>query len=125
MSPLSLLCYLLALALVVIGVAGLLFPEAVSGLYGVRVRDAESHGFVRATAFRDIGIGVALAIAVYSHVFLLLVTLVAIGIAISFADFAIVFNARGKRIGASHAGHAAGAIAFIVALGMALFAIGR
>ncbi|HKE36588.1 MAG TPA: DUF4267 domain-containing protein [Candidatus Baltobacteraceae bacterium] len=125
MSPLTLLCYLLALALVVIGIAGLLFPEAASRLYGARVRDPASHGFVRATAFRDIGIGVALAVAVYSHVFLLLVTLIAIGVAISFADFAIVFNARGKRLGVSHAGHAAGAIAFIVALGMVLFAIGR
>ncbi|HZY98528.1 MAG TPA: DUF4267 domain-containing protein [Candidatus Baltobacteraceae bacterium] len=125
MSPLTLLCYLLALALVAIGVAGLLFPEAVSRLYGVHVSDATSRGFVHATAIRDIAIGVALAIAVYAHVFLLLVTLIVIGIVVSFADFAIVFNARGRRLGVSHAGHAAGAIAFIVALGMALFAIGR
>jgi len=124
-AALTLLCYLLALALVLVGLAGLVFPEPLSGLYGVRVGDSASHGFVRATAIRDIGFGVALAIAVYAHVLLLLVTLVAIGFVISFADFAIVFNARGKRIGASHAGHAAGAIAFIVALGMALFAIGR
>lgn len=125
MSPLTILCYVLALALVVTGITGILFPEALSGLYGVRARDATSHGFVRATAVRDLGIGVALAIAVYAHVFALLVTLVAIGLAISFADFAIVFNARGRRVGAAHAGHAAGAVAFIVALAMALFAIGR
>lgn len=125
METLTLLCYLLALALVVVGIAGLAFPGTLSGLYGVHVRDDASHGFVRATAIRDIGIGVALAIAAYAHVLLLLITLTAIGLAISFADAAIVFNARGKRIGASHAGHAAGAIAFIVALAMALFAIGR
>lgn len=125
MAALTLLCYLLALALVVVGVMGLAFPGMLSGLYGVHVRDDASHGFVRATAIRDIGIGVALAIAAYAHVLLLLIALTAIGLAISFADFAIVFNARGKRIGASHAGHAAGAIAFIVAFAMALFAIGR
>lgn len=125
MAALTLLCYLLALALVLVGVAGLVFPSLLSNLYGIRVGDGASHGYVRATAVRDIGIGVALAIAAYVHVLLLLVALTAIGLLISFADFAIVFNARGKRIGASHAGHAAGAIAFIVALGMALFAIGR
>lgn len=125
MAVLTLVCYLLALALVLVGVAGLIFPGLLSNLYGVSVGDAASHGYVRATAVRDIGIGVALAIAAYAHVLLLLVALTAIGLVISFADFAIVFNARGKRIGASHAGHAAGAIAFIVALGMALFAIGR
>jgi len=124
-TALAIICYLLALGLVVVGVAGIIFPEALSGLYGVRVRDGDSHGFVRATAIRDIGIGVALAVAVYAHVFLLLVTLIAIGLAISFADFTIVLRARGGRVGVSHAGHAAGAIAFIVALGMALFAIGR
>jgi uncharacterized protein DUF4267 len=120
-AVLTLLCYLLALALVLVGVAGLVFPDLLSNLYGVRVGDGASHGYVRATAVRDIGIGGALAIAAYAHVLLL----TAIGLLISFADFAIVFNARGKRIGVSHAGHAAGAIAFIVALGMALFAIGR
>lgn len=125
MAALTLLCYLLALALVVVGVAGLAFPEALSGLYGVHARDDTSHGYVRATSIRDIGIGIALAIAAYAHVLLLLIALIAIGLAISFADFAIVFHARGKRFGASHAGHAAGAIAFIVALAMALFAIGR
>jgi hypothetical protein len=125
MSALTLLCYLLAFALAVVGIAGLLFPETLSSLYGVRVRDAASHGFVRAAAIRDVGIGVALAIAVYAHVFALLVTLIAIGIAVSFADFVIVLRARGGRVGVAHAGHAAGAIAFIVALGMALFAIGR
>lgn len=125
MPALNLLCYALALALVVVGIAGLFFPEALSGLYGVRARDAASHGYVRATAIRDLGIGVVLAIAVYAHVLLLLVALTAVGLIISFADFAIVFNARGKRIGVAHAGHAAGVIAFIAALGMALFAIGR
>lgn len=125
MSALTILCYLLALALVVVGIAGLVVPEALSGLYGVRVSDEASHGYVRATAIRDIGIGVALAIAVYAKVFLLLVTLIAIGLLISFVDFTIVLRARGGRLGVSHAGHAAGAIAFIVALGMVLFAIGR
>lgn len=125
MPALTLLCYLLALALVVVGILGLVFPELLSGLYGVRAGDTASHGYVRATSIRDIGIGVALAVAAYAHVVLLLVTLTAIGLVISFADFAIVFKARGKRIGAPHAGHAAGAIAFIVALAMALFAIGR
>ena len=125
MTALNILCYLLALGLVLFGLAGVLFPEAASKMYGAHVSDAGSHGFVRATAIRDIGIGLALALAVYAHVFLLLVALIVIGLLVSFADFAIVFDARGKRIGVSHAGHAAGAIAFIVALGMALFAIGR
>lgn len=125
MTALTLLCYVLALGLVVVGVVGLTLPELLSGVYGMRVSDESSHAFVRATAIRDIGIGIALAIAVYAHVLLLLVTLIAIGLAVSFADFAIVLRARKGRIGASHAGHAAGAVAFIVALGMALFAIGR
>ena len=125
MTALTLLCYVLALGLVIVGLMGLVVPAVLSGLYGSRVSDESSHAFVRATAIRDIGIGVALAIAVYAHVLLLLVTLIAIGLAISFADFAIVLRARGGRIGVSHAGHAAGAVAFIVALGMALFAIGR
>lgn len=125
MTALNLLCYALALALVAVGVMGVIFPEALSGVYGVRVRDTESHGYVRATAIRDIGIGVALAIAVYAKVVLLLTTLIAIGLAISFADFTIVLRARRGRLDVSHAGHAAGAIAFIVALGMALFAMGR
>ncbi|HEY1976970.1 MAG TPA: DUF4267 domain-containing protein [Candidatus Baltobacteraceae bacterium] len=125
MTVLTLLCYVLALGLVVIGVLGIIFPEVLSGLYGMRVSDDSSHAYVRATAIRDIGIGVALAIAVYAHVLLLLITLIAIGLAVSFADFTIVLRARKGRVGVSHAGHAAGAIAFIVALGMALFAIGR
>ena len=124
-AALTLLCYLLALALVGVGVMGLAFPGALSGLYGVRVDDDASHSFVRAASIRDVAIGIVLAIAAYAHVLLLLITLTVIGVAISFADFAIVYNARGKRIGASHAGHAAGAIAFIVALAMALFAVGR
>jgi energy-converting hydrogenase Eha subunit E len=124
-SALTILCYALSLGLILIGGAGLLFPEVASHVYGIRVSDPPSRGFVRATAVRDICIGVALAVATYAHVLLLLVTLIAIGIAISFVDFAIVFHSRGKRVGVSHAGHAAGAIAFIVALGMALFAIGR
>jgi hypothetical protein len=122
---LTVLCYLLALALIVAGVGGVILPQALSGLYGMRVSDGSSQAYVRATAIRDIGIGAALAVAVYAHVLVLLVTLTAIGVAISFADFTILLHARKGRIGVAHAGHAAGAIAFIVALGMVLFAIGR
>lgn len=125
MAPLTILCYVLALGLVVVGIAGVLFPELLSSGYGVRVVDAPSHGYVRATAIRDIGIGVALAIAAYAHVLLLLLTLTAIGVVISFADFVLVFHIRENRIVTAHAAHLAGAVAFIVALAMALLAIGR
>jgi hypothetical protein len=122
MSLLTLLCEVLAVGLIGVGVAGLVSPQMLSRGYGVHARESISHAWVRATAVRDLVIGIALGIAAYAHVTLLMVVLLVCGVALSIADFTIAYHAGEKR---AHLPHAAGAVAFLLVLAMALFAIGK
>jgi hypothetical protein len=116
---------LVALALIAVGIVALAAPHAVTRGYGIHVEGLESHGYVRATGIRDLVIGVVLAIVVYLQDFPLIVVLAAAGIVLSVADFFIAYHAGGKRLHRAHGFHAAGALAFVLVLAMALFAIGR
>jgi hypothetical protein len=119
---LTIFCEVLAVALVAIGIGGLVAPHAVARGYGVHAPEPISHAWVRATAIRDFVIGIALGIAAYAHVTLLMVVLLICGVVLSIADLTIAYHAGGKRV---HLPHAGGAIAFLLVLAMALFAIGK
>jgi hypothetical protein len=115
----------IAVVLILVGIYALAEPHGLSRGYGVSVEDHAPAAFVRATGIRDIALGVILGATAYFHLPFLLVVIAVIGIAVSAADFAIVWQHSGGRYHRSHAFHLSGIIAFVLVLAMALFAIGR
>jgi hypothetical protein len=119
------LCALAAVALVILGLSALVNPLAMAHFYGLPVEGDAAHGFVRATGSRDLIIGLVLGAAVGYQYWPLIEVLLAAGILLSAGDFWIAYHAAGKRFHRAHTLHAGGIVAFILVLGMALFAIGR
>ena len=115
----------LAFALILAGLGGIFFTDAFARAYGVALTDEASRGFTRAAAIRDLVIGIALGAAAFYGDRLLMGILLAAGIVLSIADFVIVYRHHHGRLHRSHAIHAAGAVAFVLALAMAMFAVGR
>ena len=125
MTILLALCWVLAAALAIVGILGIVAPHGMARIYGAPTGGhASAGGFARATAVRDLALGLALGAAAYYRVTGLLVVLAISGIIVSAADFAIAYHASGRRMHASHIGHGAGIVAFILVLTMALFAVG-
>jgi hypothetical protein len=119
------LCALAALALVLVGIAGLVRPAGMAHFYGLPVEGDAAHGFVRATGNRDLIIGLVLFAALWYRYWPLIDVLLVAGILLSAGDFWIAYHAAGKRFHKAHALHAAGIVAFVLVLAMALFALGR
>ncbi|HTX58957.1 MAG TPA: DUF4267 domain-containing protein [Verrucomicrobiae bacterium] len=115
----------LALALVVAGLVALLFPKPMSHAYGAPVEGEAGYGFVRASGVRDLLIGAVLAFAVATRDVPMIAVFAGAGLALAVADFVIAYHAGGRRLHLAHAVHAAGAVAFVLMLAMALFAIGK
>ena len=114
------------IALVAIGICALAAPHRLARSYGVRTEGDGAAAFIRATGIRDVALGVALGATAYFHLVALLVVLAVAGIAVSAADFAIAYHhGTPKRLHPAHGMHAAGIVAFILILAMALFAVGR
>ncbi len=125
MSALFLLGWAIAIVLVVLGAYALVAPHPLARQYGVSAEGHAAAGFVRATGIRDIAVGVVLGAAAYFHAVALLVVIAAAGIAVSIVDFWIVWHHGHRRLHPAHGVHAAGVVAFVLILAMALFAIGR
>ncbi|HTU80493.1 MAG TPA: DUF4267 domain-containing protein [Candidatus Acidoferrales bacterium] len=118
--------WLIAAALVAVGLYALLAPHPLARRYGVHINDEAAAGFVRATGVRDVALGSALGAAAYFRAVPLLVVIAGAGIVVSIADFLIAYHhGREKRFHAAHGIHAAGIVAFALAIAMALFAIGK
>ncbi len=118
--------WIVAAALVLVGLFALLAPARLGRGYGVRAEDRGSAGFARATGIRDVALGLALGATAYFHDLPLLIVFAIAGIAVSVADFFIAYHhGHERRLHASHGIHAAGAVAFVLVLAMALFALGR
>jgi hypothetical protein len=114
-----------AVLMVGIGVFAIAAPKALARRYGIAVQGHDSTGWVRATGIRDVALGVVLAATAYLHARTLMIVIAAMGIVISCADLRIAMHHGGPaRERSSHAGHAAGIIAFVLVLTMALFAVG-
>lgn len=111
--------------LVLVGIYALAEPHGLAHQYGVSVEGHTPTAFVRATGVRDIALGVILAATACYHLPFLMVVIAAIGIAVSMADFFIVWHHSGGRYHRAHAFHLSGVVAFVLVLAMALFAIGR
>ena len=124
MTALQIVAYLVALALVATGAAGLGAPRAAARWYGLPAEGDGAHGFVRAAALRDLAIGVVLAAAAYFHDVAVTIVVAIAGIALALGDFAIAYHASGQRVRREHASHLAGAAAFVLVLAMALLAVG-
>jgi hypothetical protein len=122
---LSTICALVALALVLLGIAALANPMGMAHFYGLPVEADHALGFVRSTANRDLIFGLVLGAAVYYQFWPLIEVMLAGGILLAAGDFWIAYHAAGKRFHRAHAMHAAGIIAFVLVLCMALFALGR
>lgn len=118
-------CWLAAVALVLVGVAALVKPIGMAHFYGLPVADDPGLGFVRATGSRDLIIGLLLAAAVWYRFWPLIDVMLVGGILLSLGDFWIAYHAAGKRFHRGHSIHASGIVAFVLVLLMALFAIGR
>lgn len=125
MHALSVLCWILAAGLVVVGVAGLFSPQTLARFYGLPVDGESAVGFVRAASIRDIIIGAVLAAALYYHDEPLILIIAIGGIVLSLADLSIAYRHSGKQFRREHGGHAAGAVAFVLVVAMILLAIGR
>jgi hypothetical protein len=123
-SALPLAGGIVALALVIVGIVALAAPHRMAHAYGLPLDGNSSRGFARATGIRDVAIGVALGAAVYYRDVPLLVVLAAAGVILSLTDLAIAAHAGGWKLRREHGVHAAGVIAFVLVLTMALFAIG-
>lgn len=118
--------WIIAIALVVIGLYALISPRDVARHYGVRVEGDRETAYVRATGIRDVAIGVVLAATAYLHVLPLLIVVAAVGIVVSVADLWVVRRHGGAhRLHMAHAIHASGIVAFVLVIAMALFAVGR
>jgi len=115
---------IVAAALILVGLWALFDPRRMSNAYGLPADGSHAHGFTRATGVRDLIIGLVLGTAVVLHDLPFIAVLAAAGIVLSIADFAIAYNGGGRRLRPAHGNHAAGAIAFILVLAMALLAIG-
>jgi Domain of unknown function (DUF4267) len=124
MSAVYLLGWAIAIVLMVVGIYALVAPHTLARHYGVRVEGHAAAGFVRATGIRDVAFGAILAAAAYWHLLWLLVVIAVAGIAVSIVDFWIAWHHGARRFHPAHAVHAAGIVAFILVLAMALFAIG-
>ena len=122
---LTTICVLAAAALVILGIAALVNPMGMAHFYGLPVEADHAIGFVRSTASRDLIIGLVLGAAIYYQYWPLIDVLLAAGILLSAGDFWIAYHAAGKRFHRAHAVHAAGIVAFVLVLAMALFALGR
>jgi hypothetical protein len=126
MSAVFYLGWAIAIVLVAVGVYALVAPRALARAYGVAVEGREAHGYVRAAGIRDVAFGIALGAAAYFHYVPLLIVLAVAGIAVSVADFWIVWHHGGaRRLHPAHAIHASGIVAFVLVIAMALFAIGK
>ncbi|MBV9717913.1 MAG: DUF4267 domain-containing protein [Candidatus Eremiobacteraeota bacterium] len=125
MSIAYIVAWAVAAVLVGVGLFALASPAALARRYGIAVHGHDAAGWVRATGIRDVALGVVLAAAAYTHARALTIVVAAMGIVISIADLGIVMRHGGseKHRGA-HAGHAAGIVAFVLVLAMALFAVG-
>jgi len=120
------LAWLIAIALVGVGIYALAAPQRLAHQYGVAAHGHDAAGWVRATGIRDVALGVALGATAYLHAVGLLVVLAVMGVVVSIADLRIVSHHGGEhKHHAAHAIHASGVVAFILILTMALFAIGR
>ena len=118
--------WLIAIVLVLVGLYALVAPRSIAPHYGVASEERSAHGYVRATGIRDVAIGVALGATAYFRFLPLLIVLAVAGIAVSIADLWIVWHHGGaRRLHLAHGVHAAGVVAFVLILAMALFAVGR
>lgn len=124
MTALQVVAWLVALALIAAGGAGLLVPRAAARWYGAPAEADGAHGFVRAAALRDLAIGVVLAAAVYFRDVPLTIVVAVAGIGLAIGDFVIAYHASGRRVRSEHASHLAGVVAFVLVLAMALLAVG-
>jgi hypothetical protein len=124
MSLVLIIGWIVAIALIVVGIVALLAPSALAGHYGVAVEGHGGAGFVRATGIRDVALGVILAATAYYHAMGLLVVFAIAGIAVSCADLFVAWHHGERRVRPAHAIHFGGIIAFVLILTMALFAIG-
>jgi hypothetical protein len=122
---LTTICALVALALVILGIAALVNPMGMAHFYGLPVEADHAIGFVRSTANRDLIFGLVLGAAVYYQYWPLIEVMLAGGVLLSLGDFWIAYHAAGKRFHRAHAVHGTGIVALLLVLGMALFAIGR
>jgi hypothetical protein len=126
MSVAFILGWILAVALVAVGLVAVAAPHELARRYGVAVHGPDGAAFVRATGVRDIAIGMVLGATAYLHSLPLLIVLAIVGIVVSIADLRIVtHHGQTHRYHAAHAVHASGVVAFVLVLAMALFAIGR
>ncbi|MFY9663334.1 MAG: DUF4267 domain-containing protein [Candidatus Cybelea sp.] len=126
MSAVFYLAWVIAIVLVLVGIYALFAPRTLARGYGVAAEGHETHGYVRATGIRDVAFGVALGATAYFHYLPLLIVLAVVGIAISVADFWIVWHhGHARRLHPAHAIHASGIVAFVLIIAMALFAIGK
>jgi hypothetical protein len=125
MSLVLLAGWIVAAALVVVGVFALILPQTLARHYGVAAEGHGAAGFVRATGIRDLALGGILAATVYYGNLPLIVVFAIAGIAVSCADLFIAWHhGHERRVRPAHAIHAGGIVAFILILAMALFAIG-
>jgi Domain of unknown function (DUF4267) len=113
-----------AAGLILVGLWALFDPHRMAHAYGLPAEGSHAHGFTRATGIRDLIIGGVLGAAVVLHDLPFIAVLAVAGIVLSIADFVIAYHGAGGRIRPAHANHAAGVIAFILVLAMALLAIG-
>jgi predicted Na+-dependent transporter len=119
------LAWIIAIALVVIGIYALAAPNLMAHRYGVSTEDHSAAAFVRAAGVRDIALGILLAATAYFRFIPLLIVLAVAGIVVSVVDIAVVsHHGHGPRHSA-HALHASGIVAFLLVIAMALFAVGR
>jgi hypothetical protein len=123
MTAVAIVAFIVAIALIAIGLWALFDPHRMSRAYGLPAEGAHAHGFTRATGIRDIVIGGILLTAGFLHNLPFIAVLGMAGIVLSIADFVIAYNGNGRRLHRSHANHAAGIIAFILVATMALWAI--
>jgi hypothetical protein len=123
MSAVLIIAGIVAAALILVGLWGLLDPHRMSNAYGLPADGSHAHGMTRAAAIRDLVIGGILGMAVYLHSVPFIAVLGVAGILLSSADFLIAFFANHRRLHRSHANHAAGIVAFVLVAAMALWAI--
>lgn len=126
MTPWIAGAWILAAALVGTGLVGLFAPATMAHGYGLPDHGAGSApGFVRAAAVRDLFFGLALGAGAYFHDLVWVVALAVAGAGLAIADFFIAYHHGGRRLRPQHAFHATGAVAFLLVVAMALFAVGR
>ena len=119
------LCYLAAIALLVIGLLALIAPAMLSQSYGVAVDDAKAFVYVRATGARDCLLGLILIASAYLGDVLQLIIICSAGLVLSLADFLIAFFGTGRRMKPELLAHLAGIVGFGIILVLLAKSLGR